>query len=480
MSFSAANLPFTNAAQVPTITTNVTGHVRPDLNPLTCEFRDAAGEWQPEVPSFTKPGTYKLFFRVSAPNHTSFTTNCTFTIEEWDYRVNMDGATGYGTPINVSDPGWLLDATKWTGEQFAIQADRYAKLDEVQENGLKLWQNYVIERSDFSKKLVATVMQSGDRVNANAFVVHFPGVGGLRNTGLDIRYRLDRKLRGESEFTIGELTDKYETNVPLGPGDPTGLYVFNMVLVPTNVLDTGTSVLASVATVGVVRVSSPLTNTVTVAPWMSMSRDVATNEVIAVADVVNPNGLSSGDMIVAYDSAENEYCGWTRDSGTSWKSMATVTKDGITISEADTTQMSPGYAFWLVRSAPTPYFYLVGRYTGGGFAAEIAGGTTADPAATLIANPTMCDIKVNDIDWQGKPLANDKITIPREGVAPLDLTWRNGAWGYTDRRYDPEKDKLVNVRVTDVTIPAGTGFWYIRRDEGFTIVWPLVWPDATE
>ena len=295
-----------------------------------------------------------------------------------------------------------------------------------------------------------------------------------------MQYRLDRKLRGEREFTLGELTSKYETSIALDQGDPTGLYVFNMVLSSTNGLYTGQSVISSVTTVGVMRVSSALTNTVTVAPWLSMSVD-STNEIdVAVSDVVNPNGLSSGDMIVAYDSAEKQYCGWTHDSGTSWKALTTVTKDGISISEAATTQMSPGYAFWLVRSAPTPYFYLVGRYTGGGFAAEIAGGTTANPGATLVANPTMCDIKVNDIDWQGKPLANDKITIPREGVAPLDLTWRNGAWGYTDRRYDPEKDKLVNVRVTDITIPAGTGFWYIRRDEGFTIVWPLVWPEATE
>ena len=185
-------------------------------------------------------------------------------------------------------------------------------------------------------------------------------------------------------------------------------------------------------------------------------------------------------MIVAYDSSENEYCGWTHDSGTSWKALATVTKDGISISEAATTQMSPGYAFWLVRSAPTPYFYLVGRYTGGGFANEISGGTTSAPVSTLVANPTMCDVAINDIDWQGKPLSTDTIVIPGEGVAPLSLTWRNGAWGYTERVYDPDKGKIVTTRKTDSVIPAGTGFWYTRRGEGFSITWPLVWPEVTE
>ena len=482
---SAADLPFTNAAQVPEITTNVFGHVRPDLNPLTSEFRDEAGEWQSEVPAFTKPGTYKLFFRVSAPNHATFVTNCTFTIETWDYRVNMDGRAGYSTLINVSDPGWLLKATGWTGDQFAIQADRYAKLDETCANGLKLWHNYVIEREDLSKKLVAAVLQSGSRVNADAFVVRFPNVNGLYNTGLRVRYRVDRKLRGESEFTQGELSDKYDYNVPLGPHDPTGLYLFNMVLVPTNELDTGIAVLSSVATVGVMRVSSPLTNTVTVAPWMSMAKEEERNENISVSDAVNPNGLSRDDMILAYTGSNDFYNAWTHDSGTAWKALATVSTKGVSIAEAETTQFAPGSAFWLARSNPTTgsstnHFYLVGRYTGGEYASEIAGGTTTNPKATLIANPTMCDIKVNDIDWLGKPLANDKITIPREGVAPLDLTWRNGAWSYTYRTYDPRTDRTIAVRVTDVTIPAGTGFWYVRRGEGFTIAWPRVWPDAAQ
>ena len=66
---SAANWSYTGVAQSPVITTNVTGHVEPALNPLTCEFRDEAGEWQGDVPAFTQPGEYKLYFRVSAPNH---------------------------------------------------------------------------------------------------------------------------------------------------------------------------------------------------------------------------------------------------------------------------------------------------------------------------------------------------------------------------------------------------------------------------
>ena len=478
---------YTGSVITPAVVTNVTGLLHPERNPLTCQFRDEAGEWMDEVPSFTLPGTYKLFFRASAPNHADAVTNCTLVINGWDFMVNMDGETGYATPIVMARPQWLIDnsgntssRTSMDGVQLSVAAHRYAKLNEVCDNGLTLWQNYVLERKDFGKRVVATILQSEKTLLENTVVVHFPNIEPLMSAGLKVQYRLDRKLRGEQEFTLGELTSKYETSIALDQGDPTGLYVFNMVLSSTNGLYTGQSVISSVTTVGVMRVSSALTNTVTVAPWLSMSVD-STNEIdVAVSDVVNPNGLSSGDMIVAYDSSEKEYCGWTHESGTSWKALTTVTKDGISISEAETTQMSPGYAFWLVRSAPTPYFYLVGRYTGGGFAAEISGGTASAPVSTLVANPTMCDVAINDIDWQGMPIEGDTIVIPNEGAAPYSLLWRNGAWSYTLRERDPVTGKVKTKRVTDIVVPAGTGFWYTRRGEGFSITWPTSWPETTE
>ena len=52
-----------------------------------------------------------------------------------------------------------------TGEQLAVDLDRYGALDAICENGLRLWQNYVIERKDFSKKVVATIMQQGSTVD---------------------------------------------------------------------------------------------------------------------------------------------------------------------------------------------------------------------------------------------------------------------------------------------------------------------------
>lgn len=470
---SAADWNYTGVPRAPSIVTNVTGLMCGDINPLTCEFRDEAGEWQGEVPAFTQPGEYKLYFRVSAPNHATFTTNCTFTIEGWDYKVNMDGKEGYKTEINVSDPGWLLRSTGETSEHFADRDARYANLDRVCDNGLKLWQNYVIDRQDLSKKLVATIMQRGSRVNKDSFVVHFPNVEALRNTGLSVRYRLDRKLKDESDFTLGELSDKYEMNVPLGfedGNDSTGLYVFNMVLVSTNeTAETGAgeAVLASCATVGVMRVSSTNMNTVTAVPWYSMSVDTETLTNIAANDVVNQNGISADDMILAYKAASGKFNAWSNGGESGWKALATVTTNGVDVIDADDAQFPRGNAFWLVRSNPsTKYYYLIGRYTGDNYEVELAGGTAENPGNTLVANPTTEDVGLNDlvfVDASGaETTPGDKDLITIQDAAGVQTTYyRSGAkWGCKMLKKFGKRTKQVFVE--GGTIPAGTGFWYSR------------------
>ena len=392
----------------------------------------------------------------------------------------MDGKEGFAVPINISDPAWLLNATGEDALHFADNTDnkRYKNLDRVCDNGLKLWQNYMIDRTDLSKKLVSAVRQSGNRVNEDSFVVYFPNVSVLRNTGLNVGFRLDTKLKGESEFTKGRVSDKYEMNVPLGPGDPTGLYVFNIVLTPTNNAATGEamygggeSVMASVATVGVIRVSSALTNTVTVAPWKSLALGTEDAVDVSVADVVNPNsGIVVDDMILAYNTAASNFNVWTRSQtkGEEWTALTTVTKSCVTVSEATTNRFALGKAFWLVRNAPGDYIYLVGRYTGQDYVFDLAGGTAAAPGFTLVANPTMYDIDLNDlkfVDGEGNPATpadGDRIVF--QDIAGIQTIYSPHAttkkWG----RIVPTKvgRRIQNVWTEDGTNTVGTGFWYYR------------------
>ena len=482
---STPDFPYTGDAQTPVVTTNVTGLLHPELNPLTCQFRDESGEWLDEVPAFTQPGTYKLFFRVSAPNHTTFVTNCTFTISGWDFMVNMDGETGYETPITMGRPRWLIDNSGKTGEYLADDTARYETLDAICPNGLRLWQNYVLERKDFGKKVVATIMQQGNLVLPNSFVVHFPNIEPLAEaiTGLKVQYRLDKKLRSErskaefaaADFDEGELTGKYELNIPLDQGDPTGLYVFNLVFTPTNELYTGQSVISSVTTIGVLRVSCALTNAVTVAPWLSMSVD-STNEIeVAVTDVVNPNSIGAQDSIRAYEVTPEAvtYREWNRQEDGGWDAPRTVTTRGVSQSAAETASFAPGKAFWLVRKAPGPYVYLIGRYTGEDYFFDLQGGATNAPGATLVANPTFFDVDLNDlvfVDGAGNatsPAAGDRISFL--DIAGMQTFYSrdstNTSWGRTV--YEKVGSRWRPKWVEDGTVPSGTGFWYYRStDEG--------------
>ena len=468
---------YTGAAITPAVVTNVTGLVRGDINPLTCEFRDEAGEWQSTIPSFTLPGTYKIYFRASAPNHASSVTNCTVVINGWDFKVNMDDMSGYATPIIMGKPEWLINnnLSGMTGVELSDNDTRYGALDAICANGLRLWQNYVIERTDFSKKVVATIMQQGSVVNPNSFVVHFPNIEPLMGTGLKVQYRLDKKLRRKTptkddfaaaSFEIGELTGKYETNIPLSPDDPTGLYVFNIVFSPTNTELTGQSVIASCATIGVLRVSSALTNTVTVAPWLSMSVD-STNEVqVSVADVLNPNGLSGGDAIYSYNSETTNFNAWTQNRDGSWGSVVTVSTRGVSESSAEDTRFAPGKSFWLVRSAPGDYVYLVGRYTGEDYEFDLEGGTPDAPGHTLVANPTMFDVNLTNLVFVvGSPALNDRITL-MDMAGMKTIYYRNSentSWGRTV--YEKVGHRLKQKWVEDGAVPSGTGFWYYRTDE---------------
>ena len=475
------DIPYTGDAQIPVVTTNVTGLIHGDINPLTCSFRDEAGEWLDYVPPFTQPGVYKLFFRAEAPNHVTFVTNCTFTISGWDFMVNMDGATGYNTPIVMGMPRWLIDNSGRTGVELADNDTRYGALDTICANGLRLWQNYVLERKDFSKKVVATIMQEGSVVNPDSFVVHFPNIEPLAEaiTGLKVRYRLDRKLRrgmSKSEFEaasfeMGELTGKYETNIPLGPDDPTGLYVFNMVFSPTNAGLTGQSVIASCTTIGVLRVSSALTNTVTVAPWLSMSVDSTNKVEVSVVDVVNPFSIGGGDSIHAYVTSNSTFRVWERKDDGDWNAPATVTTRGVSESTADASTLEPGKAFWLVRTAPGPYINLVGRYTGEDYVIGLEGGTAKAPGHTLVANPTMFDVALNDlvfVDDEGNPAApdiGDQIVFQdisgMQTIYSLNAT-NTTAWG----RIVPKKvGRRIKYEWTeDGTNTVGTGFWYSRTN----------------
>ena len=192
---------------------------------------------------------------------------------------------------------------------------------------------------------------------------------------------------------------------------------------------------------------------------------------VSVSDVVNPNsGIVDDDMILSYNAVTSNFNVWAKSSakGDEWKPLTTVTKSGISVEAAESSSFAPGKAFWLVRNAPGDYIYLVGRYTGQDYVFDLEGGTAENPGHTLVANPTMYDIDLNDlvfVDGEGKtatPAAGDRIvTQDISGVQTVYFRHgKTGEWG----RNVPTKvgNRTKQVWTKGGTIPAGTGFWYNR------------------
>jgi len=136
------------------------------------------------------------------------------------------------------------------------------------------------------------------------------------------------------------------------------------------------------------------------------------------------------------------------------------------------TRFLRGNAFWLVRTAPGPYIYLVGRYTGEDYLVELDDGTPAAPGNTLVANPTFNDVDLNAIafvDASGNPATpavGDRIVVmDQAGMQTIYArNATNTTWGHMV--YEKVGRRLQQKWAEGGTIPAGTGFWYNRTGNG--------------
>ncbi len=387
-------------------------------------------------------------------------------------------ATGDIHGIILADQ-WLddfgLNRIDVTPEEVgAVQAE----LNAVQPNGCRLWENMVLGNVR-TNLLVATVPATEpDRLDLG-----LPMVSPVAGYGYHVLFQL-RRARGGWDDAIQQEPDPAALFIDLHPEEfddantPTGLYRIYSLIIPDTRLSV-TNEIPSTNIVGVLKVASALTNTVTAVPWTALAGDPAYATNIAVSAALHLANLSAGDELLAYDSATGEYHGWTRSSDDTWDAMTVVDRDGVRVTPAaDGFRLAPGTAFWVVRAAPTasagarPYF-LYGQYRPGDYAATVAGGSEAAPASTLCANPTSNMVALADVTFEGSVGAADTIAFNTDGAASR-IYVRNAAnteWGY-------HKKSIVNGRVrstwmTDGDIAPGTGFWYVRRTSGdLTVKWP--------
>ena len=257
------------------------------------------------------------------------------------------------------------------------------------------------------------------------------------------------------------------------------------------VLPLATLALSSAAAVtsaqigGLLEIDSGAVNTIVNVPWVGFAKD--DTHPIDVAALVKTRNLVVGDTLMAV-KPDGVYEAWSVDENGTWQPVKTLVKgkDGQTLAEppaAGERTLACGLGLWLVRCGQgadlTKPFYVSGQYTASPGTATVAGVGSGASAWTLLANPDRTAVtKLNEIDWQGKPLAGDEIAVVKNDGAHQIFTWRkeqDGTWRWgTGGGW--EKDGATGLmrqkaRDTSAEVSAGAAIWYVRKGESFSFSW---------
>ena len=416
-------------------------------------------------------------------------SNTVYTAEYKEIKIPQTAQRAADTNLTVSLTEEALIATL-DSLGIDIFSDDYdpnaasAFLNQEDPNGLMHWENIVMG-TDTNQVLLSTAVDS----SAGAVTIAISrneGLGEQEDLGYLVLQDLRRYVNGVWNRIAGpsaEANPSFSIQMTDASGNSlnaAGYYRVFTLLVPEHDLSI-TNELPSTNIVGVLEVDSNLRNTMTAVPWNALANDPADPQNITVAGYVAPAQLAPGDAIVALNS-NGVYEKWTLSEPTrggtkpTWKAAAgTIVTKGGSMGEVSVTpppeerELDRGNAVWVSRTDTSKPYFLVGQYNGAPVQITIAGGSVTEKGSTMITNPTLEPISVNDFAWGSNPSADDVIQVPNGLGVPLALIWRNGSWGYSDKVYDAQKRRYVKEWKTNVMIAPGTGFWYYRTGSGFTV-----------
>ena len=191
---------------------------------------------------------------------------------------------------------------------------------------------------------------------------------------------------------------------------------------------------------------------------------------ISVSNLVRTATLTPGDTINAYDATTKKYKAWTLSDEKVWEPTPVIGGSGE--SEAGAYTVPRGAGVWLTRSDTSKPLYLVGGTSAGAVETAIEPSVGDKPAWNLVASPSVEPVNLSTL-LSGKE-EQAGVVVPTAG-APKTYTFKGDAWGY-DTTVPVMKDgKQVGVRsvrkTDDVTVPAGTGFWYLNSSSDVKIKW---------
>ena len=340
-------------------------------------------------------------------------------------------------------------------------------------NGLMRWENIVTGTATNQLLLSDGVGVNGRQMSLYHAVA--PGAG--VDLGYNVLYELQKQSGGAWRRIAGPVDAAVPSfSVELldssgGSTGASGLYRLVTLLVPRNELSITNSIPTTNCVV-VLEVDSTARNTMTSVPVGGLATAPDNGKSVTVDKLVNVTQLSDGDKVYAMDDS-GTYQQWTLSNGSWQAAAATIRKVGgsmrtIETPEADERELDRNNAIWVVRSDSSKPYFLVGQYCGEAVTVSVNGGTAAAKGCTMLPNPGLRALGINDINWGNNPVANDDvITIPSVGNLRWDSS--NKVWWRTVQTRDPVTRKPVKSIKTDDVIPAGQAVWYYRAGPTFTV-----------
>ena len=243
------------------------------------------------------------------------------------------------------------------------------------------------------------------------------------------------------------------------------------------------------------RVDSVYTNTIVAVPWTFYTPDGTATTNLPVDRLVRPQNLTAGDLLMVLTNNAT-YATWqlTEQNGVrAWTEVATVQRrnDAETRSDVFTDShqnmaLARGYGLWLYRQNPLDAdgkvrpFYVTGQWVNAAPTVTLAGGSAAAPAFTMLANPTPgAETSLNSLAWDWDKIgADDTVIIPTDRTQVIycfRLNTRRGGlarqWCYAKMTTGTTGGQQTTY-ITDIKVPANTGFWFVRRASGdVTLQW---------
>ena len=192
---------------------------------------------------------------------------------------------------------------------------------------------------------------------------------------------------------------------------------------------------------------------------------------LTAATLINTANRATGDQLKVYDKSTKSYYSWQlAPSGDTlvWDPLKVIVATDAGQSETDspeagTIQLTAGQGVWVTVKDDSKTVLLNGQYAG----AEEKVAVALETGWNLVAPPPKEGENSYSINSVVSASADgDRIVVPTAGV-PYNLTKGvNNKWGYykITTTYSEEKKRNVTTTewVDEVTVPSGTGFWYIN------------------